>query len=56
VVVDEQWADTVGGSGPVEEEMLSMTPERQPTSRLSCQMNVTDGWDGLTVHLPEFQM
>ena len=56
VVVDAQWADTVGGSGPVEEEMLSMNPERQPTSRLSCQMNVSDGWDGLTVHLPEFQM
>lgn len=56
VIVEGQWAATVGGAGPVEEGMLSMNPERQPTSRLSCQMNVSEGWDGLTVHLPEFQM
>ncbi|MGB2921776.1 2Fe-2S iron-sulfur cluster-binding protein [Mycolicibacterium hippocampi] len=56
VIVDPQWSDRVGRSGAVEEEMLAMSPERQPTSRLSCQMQVTESWDGLIVHLPEFQM
>lgn len=36
--------------------MLSMTPERTSTSRLGCQVIVTDAMDGITVHLPEFQM
>jgi 2Fe-2S ferredoxin len=56
VIVDPQWSDRVGLSGPVEEEMLAMNPERQPTSRLSCQMQVSEAWDGLIVHLPEFQL
>ena len=56
VIVDPQWTDKVGLSGPAEEEMLAMNPERHPTSRLSCQMPVSEEWDGLIVHLPEFQM
>ena len=56
VIVDQRWSDRVGLSGADEEEMLVMNPERQPTSRLSCQMQVSEAWDGLIVHLPEFQM
>ncbi|CAN5215132.1 MAG: 2Fe-2S iron-sulfur cluster-binding protein [Nocardioides sp.] len=56
VVVDPQWSDRVGLSGPDEEQMLAMNPERQPTSRLSCQIPASSSLDGLTVHLPEFQM
>lgn len=56
VIVDPSWSPTVGPSGPNEEEMLSMNPERHATSRLSCQMVVRDDWDGLVVRLPEFQM
>ncbi|QHE74098.1 2Fe-2S iron-sulfur cluster binding domain-containing protein (plasmid) [Rhodococcus sp. ZPP] len=56
VIVDPQWSELVGLSGAEEEEMLAMNPERQPTSRLSCQMAVSAGWDGLIVQLPEFQM
>ncbi|WIM85899.1 2Fe-2S iron-sulfur cluster-binding protein [Candidatus Mycobacterium wuenschmannii] len=56
VIVHPEWSDTVGRSGPNEEEMLSMHPERQPTSRLSCQMLASDAWDGLTLELPEFQL
>ncbi|PWN04273.1 2Fe-2S ferredoxin [Nocardioides silvaticus] len=56
VIVDPQWSERVGLSGPDEEQMLAMNPEREPTSRLSCQMAVCDAWDGLTVRLPEFQM
>jgi 2Fe-2S ferredoxin len=56
VVVDPQWSEHVGLSCTEEEGMLSMNPERQPTSRLSCQMAVSSAWDGLIVQLPEFQM
>lgn len=56
VIVDPQWSECVGPPGADEEEMLAMNPEREPTSRLSCQMVVSDAWDGLTVRLPEFQM
>ncbi len=56
VIVEDQWIADVGRSGPVEEEMLAMNPEREPTSRLSCQMRVSESWDGLVVRLPEFQM
>ncbi|MBF6137163.1 2Fe-2S iron-sulfur cluster binding domain-containing protein [Nocardia puris] len=56
VIVDPQWSGQVGLSGPEEEEMLAMNPERQPTSRLSCQMTAAAEWDGLIVQLPEFQM
>ena len=56
VIVDPQWSEQVGLSGPEEEEMLAMNPERQRTSRLSCQMSASEAWDGLTVELPEFQL
>jgi len=46
----------VGTSREVEEEMLSMNPERHPTSRLACQMPASEEWDGLVVRIPEFQM
>jgi 2Fe-2S ferredoxin len=56
VVVEDGWIDQVGRSGPVEEEMLAMNPEREPNSRLSCQMRLSDSLDGLVVRLPEFQL
>jgi len=33
-----------------------MTPERTDTSRLGCQVKVTEEMDGMIVYLPEFQM
>jgi ferredoxin, 2Fe-2S len=54
--VEPEWSERVGLSGADEEGMLAMNPEREPTSRLSCQMVVSDAWDGLTVRVPEFQM
>jgi ferredoxin, 2Fe-2S len=39
-----------------EDEMLEVTAaERRETSRLSCQLTVEDGLDGVTVHVPEAQ-
>jgi 2Fe-2S ferredoxin len=56
VVVEEGWMDKVGQPGDREESMLDLNPEREATSRLSCQIPVTDELDGLRVNVPEFQM
>lgn len=55
--VDAAWTDKVGGpSSQDEREMLeSAGAEVRPTSRLSCQIEMTPPLDGLVVHLPETQ-
>lgn len=55
--IDEAWADVVGGpSSDDERDMLeSAAAEVRPTSRLSCQIEVTTQLDGLVVLLPERQ-
>lgn len=54
--VDEAWFDKIGGASALEGEMLGATSaERRPTSRLSCQITVTDEIDGIVVYLPETQ-
>ena len=55
VYVDEQWTDTVGQPEPMEEDMLDFAYDVRPTSRLSCQIRVSDALDGLTVTVPERQ-
>ena len=56
VMVTDEWTEAVGRPGEREDEMLDLTPERETTSRLSCQIPVTDELDGLVVRMPEFQM
>ncbi|TDI88981.1 MAG: 2Fe-2S iron-sulfur cluster binding domain-containing protein [Gammaproteobacteria bacterium] len=56
VMVDDGWTENVGRPGEREDEMLDLTPERETTSRLSCQIEVRGELDGLIVRLPEFQM
>jgi 2Fe-2S ferredoxin len=56
VIVDHEWFAKTGAINSNEKQMLEMTPEGAPTSRLACQIEVTDALDGLVVHLPEFQM
>tara|TARA_B100000902_G_scaffold386824_1_gene429973 strand:+ start:582 stop:902 length:321 start_codon:yes stop_codon:yes gene_type:complete len=56
MIVAEEWFDKTGAITDAEEQMLSMTPERANNSRLGCQVKVTKAMDGMTVHLPEFQM
>ena len=55
VYVDEAWRDKTGEPSAMEESMLDFAEEVQPNSRLSCQIRVTDGLDGLVVRLPENQ-
>jgi len=56
VVVEDAWMAKVGQPGDREESMLDLNPEREATSRLSCQIPVTDELNGLVVKVPEFQM
>ena len=55
VFVDPAFADKTGTPAPMEESMLDFASERQDTSRLSCQITISDALEGLTVRLPEFQ-
>ncbi len=55
VYVDEAWMPKVGQPGKAEEAIMSLNPDRRSTSRLSCQIKVSDELDGLVVRLPEFQ-
>lgn len=55
VYVDEEWSDVVGPPSAMEEDMLDFAFEVRPTSRLSCQIKVTDDLDGLVVHVPARQ-
>ncbi|ASP39102.1 2Fe-2S ferredoxin [Bacterioplanes sanyensis] len=39
-----------------EQSMLALKPEHCESSRLACQIDITEQHDGLIVQLPEFQM
>lgn len=55
VYVDEAWVEKTGTASAMEESMLDFADAVQPTSRLSCQIRVSDTLDGLVVRLPESQ-
>jgi 2Fe-2S ferredoxin len=55
VYVDDAWFPKTGGASAMEESMLDFAEEVKPTSRLSCQIKVTDELDGLVVRMPENQ-
>jgi ferredoxin, 2Fe-2S len=55
VYVDDAWMEKTGGPSPMEEDMLDFAFDVRPTSRLSCQIKVSDGLDGLVVHTPARQ-
>ena len=55
VYVDEAWFPKVGKPSPEEEEQLDNAYDVRPTSRLSCQIKVTEELDGLVVRTPSYQ-
>jgi 2Fe-2S ferredoxin len=55
VHVDEAWSAVVGPPSEEEEDMLDFAFEVKPTSRLSCQIKVTEKLDGLIVRTPAYQ-
>ena len=55
VYIAEAWREKVGGPSEMEEDMLDFAFDVRPSSRLSCQIKVTEALDGLVVHVPEKQ-
>jgi len=55
VHIDEAWMEKVGPPSPMEEDMLDFAFDVRPTSRLSCQIKMTDELDGLVVRTPAQQ-
>ncbi|WP_037144289.1 2Fe-2S iron-sulfur cluster-binding protein [Rhodococcoides fascians] len=56
VFVAPENSDDFAPASEAEEAMLEGTAEdREPTSRLSCQLVVPDGVDEIRVRVPEFQ-
>jgi 2Fe-2S ferredoxin len=53
VVVDQQWYDQLTDATEDEEDMLDLAFGLAATSRLGCQIIMTEELDGLTVALPQ---
>ena len=54
VYVDPAWQEATGSAEDFEDAMLDVTEaERQPTSRLSCQIEASDALDGLVLIVPQ---
>ena len=51
VYVDEDWKDKVPEKSEEEMDMLDLAFDVQENSRLSCQITITPGLDGLKVTL-----
>ena len=57
VYVDESWLDRLPAIGTEEDALLDgAAAERLPNSRLSCQIKLTPGLDGLVLRLPDRQV
>tara|TARA_B100000029_G_scaffold435082_1_gene448852 strand:- start:357 stop:677 length:321 start_codon:yes stop_codon:yes gene_type:complete len=55
VYVDEKWFNKLIKKEPAEQDMLDVAFEPNSTSRLSCQITVSDELDGLVVKMPSKQ-
>ena len=55
VYVKEDWLDKLPKKEDGEEDMLDMAFEPKTNSRLSCQLVVSDEFEGLTVNIPSKQ-
>lgn len=55
VYVDEKFADKIEPKEDMEQTMLDFAPDVKDTSRLSCQIKVSDALDGMVVKMPESQ-
>jgi len=53
VIVEPGDIGRLDAASPEEEDMLDLAIRLQPTSRLGCQIVMTEELDGLTVRLPE---
>ena len=51
-MVETGWFDKLGPASDDEEDMLDLAFGLTHTSRLGCQIRITEALDGLTVHIP----
>ena len=56
VYVKEDWFNKLPKKATGEDDMLDQAYEPNSSSRLSCQITVSDELNGLVVHLPEKQI
>ncbi|MCV6625892.1 MAG: 2Fe-2S iron-sulfur cluster-binding protein [Cellvibrionaceae bacterium] len=52
----EQGLENLGDKAEMEQTMINSRPDKLDSSRLSCQVTISDAMDGLTLRIPEFQM
>lgn len=55
VYVEPDWLEPAGERSEMEEDMLDFAFDVHDSSRLSCQVKVTEALDGLVVRVPEKQ-
>lgn len=55
VFIDPAWFDKTGTPGEMEISMLDFAASTQSTSRLACQITVSDALDGLILRMPDGQ-
>ncbi|GBE44662.1 MAG TPA: 2Fe-2S iron-sulfur cluster binding domain-containing protein [Rhizobiales bacterium] len=55
IYVEEKWCAVTGQPEEMEEDMLDFAFDVRESSRLSCQITVSDELDGLVVKVPEKQ-
>lgn len=56
VYVDPGWADRLPAPDDAEQDMLQFTAaDRRPTSRLCCQIRMSDALAGIRCEVPPFQ-
>ena len=53
VIVEEEFFDLLLPASEDEEDMLDLASGLTPTSRLGCQVVMSEELDGLVVHLPD---
>lgn len=52
VYVRQEWQALCGDADELEQGMLEFAFEVEPSSRLSCQIEVSDEMEGMRVHMP----
>lgn len=55
VYVEKEWREPTGEPDEMEEDMLDFAFDVRDSSRLSCQIKVSEELDGLVVRVPEKQ-
>lgn len=55
VYVAKEWQDKIPPATEREDDMIDMAIEPEENSRLSCQIEMTEALDGITVYLPRSQ-